>query len=86
MQEEEEEAKCVSAAINDCPNKPESTSTQCDESKRYTLIHKALLKNINLVIPQGNLTILVGATGSGKSTLLSTLLGSFAIEENGGKV
>ncbi len=35
------------------------------------------LKNINLLIPQGKLTAIVGDSGSGKSTLLKLLLGLY---------
>lgn len=35
---------------------------------------KYILKNINLVIPEGKITALVGASGSGKTTLMKLLL------------
>lgn len=39
------------------------------------------LKNINLVIPQGKVTAIVGASGSGKTTLLRLLLGNYTFDE-----
>ncbi len=36
-----------------------------------------MLKDINLVIPQGKVTAIVGASGSGKTTLLKLLLGLY---------
>lgn len=44
----------------------------------------AILKNINLSVPQGNLLAVVGSVGSGKSSLLSALLGE--MEKFNGRV
>ena len=35
--------------------------------------HNTIVHDICLTIPQGKMTVLVGANGSGKSTLLSTM-------------
>jgi ATP-binding cassette, subfamily B, bacterial len=43
-------------------------------SFRYTQVSPIILKNINLIIPQGKVTAIVGDSGSGKSTLLKLLL------------
>ncbi|KPA78899.1 putative mitochondrial p-glycoprotein-like protein [Leptomonas pyrrhocoris] len=43
----------------------------------YTLEDKALLRDVSVCLPRGQLTVVVGATGSGKSVLLATLLGAF---------
>lgn len=39
------------------------------------------LSNINITIPQGKITAIVGASGSGKTTLLKLLLGYYPIEQ-----
>ncbi len=39
------------------------------------------LENINLVIPYGKTTAIVGASGSGKTTLLKLLLGYYRVQE-----
>lgn len=36
---------------------------------------ETLMENINLVVPRGKLTLIVGATGCGKSTLINTMIG-----------
>jgi ATP-binding cassette subfamily B protein len=46
-------------------------------SFQYSPSSPPTLKNINLVIPQGKLTAIVGDSGSGKSTLLKLLLGLY---------
>ena len=46
-------------------------------SFQYTPSAPPTLKNINLVIPQGKLTAIVGDSGSGKTTLLKLLLGLY---------
>lgn len=42
---------------------------------------KKVLNNINLAIPQGKITAIVGASGSGKTTLIKLLLGSYTPTE-----
>lgn len=44
-------------------------------SARWQDEGKPILDNINIQIPQGKLTMIIGPVGSGKSTLLYTLLG-----------
>ncbi|WP_433862850.1 peptidase domain-containing ABC transporter [Sphingobacterium thalpophilum] len=43
-------------------------------SFQYTSVSPLILKNINLVIPEGKITAIVGDSGSGKSTLVKLLL------------
>ncbi len=45
---------------------------------RHTL--KPTLKDINLEIPEGKVTAIVGASGSGKTTLIKLLLGYYQVE------
>lgn len=47
----------------------------------YNPLEPAVLKQINLVIPQGKVTAIVGASGSGKTTLLKLLLGFYQATE-----
>lgn len=42
-----------------------------------TRIETPVLKGIDLVVPKGNITAVVGASGSGKSTLAYLLLGLY---------
>ncbi|MDO8368360.1 MAG: peptidase domain-containing ABC transporter [Saprospiraceae bacterium] len=46
-------------------------------SFRYNTLHDDVLKDINLCIPQGKITAIVGTSGSGKTTLLKLLLGFY---------
>ncbi len=46
-------------------------------SFRYNQLYEDVLQKINLVIPQGKVTAIVGASGSGKTTLLKLLLGFY---------
>ncbi|KAL7702961.1 multidrug resistance protein E [Lotmaria passim] len=45
----------------------------------YELRTKALLTDVDLRIPRGRLTVVLGPTGSGKSTLLDSLIGALAV-------
>ncbi len=44
---------------------------------RYNQLSKDVLKNINLDIPQGKITAIVGSSGSGKTTLIKLLMGFY---------
>lgn len=49
-----------------------------DVSFSYDAIGEQVLKNINLTIPRGKVTAIVGTSGSGKTTLLKLLLGFYS--------
>jgi ATP-binding cassette subfamily B protein len=46
-------------------------------SFRYNPLNDDVLKDINLVIPRGKVTAIVGASGSGKTSLVKLLLGFY---------
>jgi ATP-binding cassette subfamily B protein len=43
--------------------------------------HDPVLKDINLIIPKGKTTAIVGTSGSGKSTLIKLLLGFYPLQQ-----
>jgi ATP-binding cassette subfamily B protein len=53
---------------------------------RYNALSDPVLKNINLEIPAGKVTAIVGTSGSGKTTLVKLLLGFYEPEEGSIKV
>jgi len=53
---------------------------------RYNPLHDWVLNDLNLTIPQGKVTAIVGASGSGKTTLLKLLLGFYPVEKGQLKV
>ena len=81
-------------------NKPHSTTNQPSQieqtinggfsienlSFRYNELSQMVLKNINLEIPEGKVTAIVGTSGSGKTTLVKLLLGFYQPSEGNIKV
>ena len=57
---------------------PEEKSFYLDNvSFRYNKLSGEVLKNVNLTIPAGKVTAIVGTSGSGKTTLIKLLLGFY---------
>ena len=57
---------------------PESRSIGIENlSFHYNPLSDAVLKDVNLTIPQGKVTAIVGMSGSGKTTLVKLLLGFY---------
>ncbi|CAD2219120.1 ABC transporter transmembrane region/ABC transporter, putative [Angomonas deanei] len=52
-----------------------------NENVFYELTPKVLLKDLNLEIPRGKLTVIVGPTGSGKSSLFLTMLSQLEVSK-----
>lgn len=52
-------------------------------SFRYNQLQRDVLENIDLVIPRGKVTAVVGASGSGKTTLVKLLLGFYRPTQGG---
>jgi len=55
-------------------------------SFRYNALADWVLKDLNLVIPRGKVTAIVGASGSGKTTLVKLLLGFYNPEKGSIKI
>ena len=60
------------------------TGTGTGEGGARSGIAKPALKNVNLEVPAGSITVITGPSGAGKSTLADVLLG--LIEPHGGEV
>jgi ATP-binding cassette subfamily B protein len=52
-----------------------------DLSFRYDGMYEKVLDDINLEIPEGKITAIVGSSGSGKTTLIKLLLGFYKFEK-----
>ena len=55
-------------------------------SFQYTPISEEVLKEINLTIPRGKMTAIVGTSGSGKTTLIKLLLGFYKVNKGSIKI
>jgi ATP-binding cassette subfamily B protein len=55
-------------------------------SFRYTPLADWVLQDLNLVIPRGKVTAIVGASGSGKTTLVKLLLGFYQPQQGSIKI
>ena len=71
----EEEVQLQSSTIDILPEM--RTLRISDVSFQYNPMSDFVLKDINLEIPQGKITAIVGTSGSGKTTLVKLLLGFY---------
>lgn len=76
MEEEEQEE---AASVDILPEEGDIVIENV--SFRYNTLADYALKNINLTIPKGKVTAIVGTSGSGKTTLLKLLLGFYPTTE-----
>lgn len=76
QEEEDEDSNIEEKALNLPSNKTikfNNVSFSYNGDKRNYILH-----NINLVIPEGKITAIVGASGSGKTTLIKLILGFYS--------
>ncbi|MFN0215668.1 MAG: peptidase domain-containing ABC transporter [Saprospiraceae bacterium] len=79
----EDEGASTLSAVSRSISSPIRESRECADiqmsnlSFRYNALFDDVLKDINLCIPQGRITAIVGTSGSGKTTLLKLLLGFY---------
>jgi ATP-binding cassette subfamily B protein len=76
QKEEEDENRKVKRLPEECSVKIENLCFKYDGARP-----NYILNNINLNIPHGKVTAIVGASGSGKTTLVKLLLGYYAPNE-----
>jgi len=72
----------------ECTNKKINKLANLDNDIKFTNVNfqyegssKEILKNINITIPSGKVTAIVGASGSGKTTLIKLILGNYTPTE-----
>ncbi|XUY36693.1 p-glycoprotein e [Leishmania panamensis] len=58
---------------------PRSRRSSGEGDTHYELRAKTVLVDVDLRVPRGRLTVVLGPTGSGKSTLLDALIGALAV-------
>lgn len=71
----EDEEKVEDMKISIIPK--DKTITIKNLSFRYNQLNNDVLQDINLIIPQGKVTAVVGMSGSGKTTLVKLLMGFY---------
>ncbi|KAF2177348.1 hypothetical protein K469DRAFT_755155 [Zopfia rhizophila CBS 207.26] len=77
---ESEEADVIAAIRAIYPEPPSAEAFEvCDGSFGWDKEKEPILRGINLTIPPGRLTIIIGPVGCGKSTLLKSLLGEVPV-------
>lgn len=73
--DEENKDKNIKSLLSDIPKDIEIKDLVFQYEGPYS---KKVLNNINLIIPEGKVTAIVGASGSGKTTLIKLLLGNYS--------
>jgi ATP-binding cassette, subfamily B, bacterial len=81
VHDREDESRHNQEYIDDIPEFQDIMIHNLSFSYDTTSMGKPVLKNINLLIPAGKQTAIVGTSGSGKTTLMKLLLGFYPPQE-----
>ncbi|KPA78916.1 putative mitochondrial ATP-binding cassette protein subfamily C, member 5, putative (ABCC5) [Leptomonas pyrrhocoris] len=74
-----DDTAAATAVAAPAEGRPAHAQPSFKEDAVYLLKTKALLEDVDLRIPRGKLTVVLGPTGCGKSTLLDSLIGALAV-------